>query len=301
MWDGGSYAGELVKLLAQAKLSEAERERMAAEAEAEKKKTAERTAARLAAQTARAEKEEVDAMLKKLMSPEAKARAKRIAKRQERIAAKLAAHQKASAAEKKKVDGNTASTTKKKEKSPVMSYLKPPGTGAPSTFTTPDKKTPACNEYRVDVKASGFGICVCGRPQAEHSAKARSKRPASKKKTREGRIHSKATKPAPMADKASQPATVTVAPVSTPRKATKPATRAVTPDPKESSLVPDALSKLVAVGIERGAAEAALKRHGGDLAATVIQLSAALLKLATATAPSSEAAGGGDASTASSA
>lgn len=300
MWDGGSYAGELVKLLAQAKLSEAERERMAAEAEAEKKKTAERTAARLAAQTARAEKKKADAEKKKLTSPEAKAEAKRIAKKQERIAAQLAALQKASAAEKKKVDGNTASTTKKKEKSPVMSYLKPPGTGAPSTFTTPDKKAPACNEYRVDVKASGFGICVCGRPQAEHSAKARSKRPASKKKTREGRIHSKATKPVPKADKASKPATVTVAP-STPRKATKPATRAVTPDPKETSLVPDALSKLVAVGIERGAAEAALKRHGGDLAATVIQLSAALLKLATATAPSSEAAGGGDASTASSA
>lgn len=66
MWDGGSYAGELVKLLAQAKLSEAERERMAAEAEAEKKKTAERTAARLAAQTARAEKKKADAEKKKV-------------------------------------------------------------------------------------------------------------------------------------------------------------------------------------------------------------------------------------------
>ena len=45
----------------------------------------------------------------------------------------------------------------------------PPPPSPPSNFTTPDEKTPACNEYRVDVTASGFGICVCGRPQAEHS------------------------------------------------------------------------------------------------------------------------------------
>ena len=296
MWDGGRYAGELVKLLAQAKLSEAERERMAAEAKAEKKKTAERTAARLAAQTARAEKKKADAEKKKLTSPEAKAKAKRIAKKQERIAAQLAAR-------KKKVDDTTAPTTKKKERSPV----KPSGTSAPSTFTTPGKKTSACNEYRVDLTASGFGICKCGRPQAEHSAASRSKQSASKGRLREGLIHSKdeseapkTTKPVPKANKASKPATMTVATVSTPRKATKPA-RAVTPDPNETSLVPDALSKLVAVSVERGAAEAALKAHGGDLSAAAHTLSAALLNLTTATAPSSEAAGGVDASTASSA
>ena len=36
----------------------------------------------------------------------------------------------------------------------------PPPPSPPSNFTTPDEKTPACNEYRVDVTASGFGICV---------------------------------------------------------------------------------------------------------------------------------------------
>jgi len=52
----------------------------------------------------------------------------------------------------------------------------PPGTSPPLDLATPDEKTPACNEYRVDVTASGFGICVCGRPQSEHSAASRSKK-----------------------------------------------------------------------------------------------------------------------------
>ena len=49
---------------------------------------------------------------------------------------------------------------------------------------------------------------------------------------------------------------------------------------------PAALSKLVAVGIERGAAEAALEAHDGNLSAAANALSESLLELATAAVPS---------------
>lgn len=51
---------------------------------------------------------------------------------------------------------------------------------------------------------------------------------------------------------------------------------------KKRPTAPDALSKLVAAGIERSAAEAALEAHGGDLPAAANKIVAAISKLATA-------------------
>ena len=53
-----------------------------------------------------------------------------------------------------KADDGTSPRTPGKDKAP-------PPPSPPSNFTTPDEKTPACNEYRVDVTASGIrDLCV---------------------------------------------------------------------------------------------------------------------------------------------